>query len=70
MSTRRHTMLWMKDLIEHMATCQEQLQWASDGRTESFLTETILGDLAECRRLCEQLHTARPQTSSALAGAV
>jgi len=55
MRNRNATMLWMKDLIEHMSRCQEQLQWASDGRTENFLTETILGDLAECQRLCEQL---------------
>ena len=60
MRNRQETLLWMKDLIDHMSRCQEQLQWASDGRAESFLTEAMLVDLSECRRLCEQLQ-ARPR---------
>lgn len=59
MSNRQNTLLWMKDLIEHMTQCHEQLQWAADGRTETFLTETMIGDLAECRRLCEELRKKR-----------
>ena len=55
MRNRKNTLLWMKDLIEHMSQCQEQLQWARDGRTETFLTETLIGDVAEFRRLCEDL---------------
>ncbi len=66
MRTRQHTLLWMKDLLEHMNRCHEQLQWAADGPTESFLTEAMLVDLGECRRLCEQLQ-GRPRD---LAGAV
>jgi hypothetical protein len=69
MSQRQTTLLWMKDLIEHMAKCQEQLQWAADGRTETFLTETMLGDLAECQRLCEQLREGRPRARVALSPA-
>jgi len=57
MRNRRHTLLWMKDLIEHMSRCHDQLQWASDGSTESFLTDSLLGDLNECQKLCEQLRT-------------
>jgi hypothetical protein len=52
---RRHTLLWMKDLIEHMSRCHDQLQWTNDGATEVFLTEALLGDLNECQKLCEQL---------------
>lgn len=59
MKNRQNTLLWMKDLIDHMARCHEQLQWASDGRTETFLTETLLGDMAECRRLCEELRSGQ-----------
>lgn len=55
MRNRRDTLIWMKDLIEHMTRCHEQLQWAADGATESFLTESMLVDLSECRRLCESL---------------
>jgi hypothetical protein len=57
MSDRTNTLLWMKDLIEHMRHCQEQLQWASDGPSESFLTEAMLVDLSECRTLCERLRS-------------
>lgn len=60
MSNRRTTLLWMKDLLDHMNTCHEQLQWASDGPAESFLTESLLVDLTECRKLCEALQ-ARPR---------
>jgi hypothetical protein len=55
MRNRRHTLLWMKDLIEHMSRCHDQLQWASDGTTQMFLTDSLLGDLNECQKLCEQL---------------
>lgn len=57
MRDRQTTLLWMKDLIEHMARCQEQLQWAADGPMETYLTESLLGDLTECQRLCEQMRT-------------
>ena len=30
---RRNTLLWMKDLLDHMSRCHDQLQWASDGDT-------------------------------------
>ena len=66
MRNRRHTLLWMKDLLDHMNRCHEQLQWASDGQTEAYLAETLLGDLSECQKLCEQLKpTARKGTSLA-----
>ncbi len=58
MSNRRHTLLWMRDLIDHMARCHDQLQWASDGSTQLFLAESMIGDLVECQRLCEQLRSA------------
>jgi hypothetical protein len=59
MRNRRHTLLWMKDLIDHMSRCHDQLQWAGDGAAQFFLAEAMLGDLVECQRLCEQLRTAR-----------
>lgn len=69
MRNRRHTLLWMKDLIEHMSRCHDQLEWASDGDTQSFLADAMIGDLAECHKLCEQLRSAqaRPGRSPALA---
>jgi hypothetical protein len=58
MGNRRHTLLWMKDLIEHLSRCHDQLQWTNDDVTQSFLTEAMLGDLDQCQRLCEQLRGA------------
>lgn len=55
MRDRGTTLLWIKDLIEHMNSCQQQLEWAGDGPTESYLTDSLLVDLTECRRLCEDL---------------
>jgi len=49
----------MKDLIEHMSRCHDQLEWASDGETQTFLADALLGDLSECRKLCEQLRTGQ-----------
>ena len=57
MRSRRRTLLWMKDLIEHMNDCHSQLEFAGDGPAESFLADALLADLTECRRLCEQLRT-------------
>lgn len=65
MRNRQATLVWMKDLIEHMNRCHEQLQWASDASTESFLTESMIGDLSECRRLCEELQTSPRRRSLA-----
>ena len=64
MRDRRNTLLWMKDLIEHMSRCHEQLEWAGDVHTDSFLTESMIGDLTECRRLCEELRSVRKRHSA------
>jgi hypothetical protein len=53
----------MRDLIDHMSQCHEQLRWASDGRTETFLTDRMIGDLTECRKLCEELRSDRVSSS-------
>ena len=55
MRNRRNTLLWMKDLLDHMNQCHEQLQWAADGATETYLAETLMVDLSQCQKLCEQL---------------
>ena len=69
MRDRQTTLLWMKDLSEHMNRCHDQLQWAGDsGPAESFLTEALLVDLSECRRLCEQLRTRRRRPGELVPG--
>jgi hypothetical protein len=61
MNNRRHTLLWMKDLIEHLSRCHDQLEWTKDGATQEFLADAMLGDLNECQKLCEQFRTGQPQ---------
>jgi hypothetical protein len=69
MRNRRHTLLWMKDLIEHMSRCHDQLELTSEGETQSFLADALIGDLNECQKLCEQLRAGqtRQARSAALA---
>ena len=56
MSQRQTNLLWLKDMLDHLLACQQQLQWAEDADTIKVLTETMLRDLESCRRLCEALH--------------
>jgi hypothetical protein len=63
MRNRRHTLLWMKDLIEHMSRCHDQLEITSDGDTQSFLADALIGDLNECQKLCEQLRAGQTRAS-------
>lgn len=56
MSQRVVNLLWLKDTIEHLKNCQQQLEWARDAETIEVLTETMLRDLECCRRICESLH--------------
>ena len=56
MSQREANLLWLKDVLEHLTSCQQRLEWAKDSETVHVLTETMLRDLDTCRRLCEGLH--------------
>jgi hypothetical protein len=55
MSQRETNLLWLKDTLEHLAGCQQQLEWTEDAEAVHVLTETMLRDLECCRRLCEAL---------------
>jgi hypothetical protein len=55
MSQRESTLLWLKDVLEHLTHCQQQLHWTEDAQTVQVLTESMIRDLECCRRLCEQL---------------
>jgi hypothetical protein len=55
MTQRENNLVWLKDMIEHLRECREQLQWADDPETVRLLTESMLRDLECCRRLCTQL---------------
>jgi hypothetical protein len=63
---REANVLWLRDMIEHLSSCQKQLEWAEDNETIRLLTETMLRDLERCQQLCTALHrrSARPQVSA------
>jgi hypothetical protein len=64
MSQRESNLLWLKDLLEHLTACKQQLEWAEDNETIRVLTETMLGDLDRCKRLCETMHRRTMQHSA------
>jgi hypothetical protein len=55
MSQRESNLLWLKDMIEHLSACHQQLQWTEDPDTIQMLAETMLRDLESCRRICESV---------------
>jgi hypothetical protein len=55
MSQRETNLLWLKDMLEQLTVCQQQLQWAEDPETLEVLTEAMIRDLDCCRRVCESL---------------
>lgn len=55
MSQRQTNLLWLKDLLEHLTTCQQQLEWTEDSDTVCVLAESMLADLERCKRLCETI---------------
>jgi hypothetical protein len=61
MSQRDANLVWLKDMLDHLAACRKQLEWAEDPAAVQVITETMLRELECCRRLCEVLHrrTAR-----------
>jgi len=63
MSQRESNLLWLKDLLEHLMACQQQLEWAEDNETIRLLTETMLADLERCKRLCEAMQRRTTQHS-------
>lgn len=60
MSQRESNLLWLKDVLEHLTACRQELEWAQDPETIHLLTATMLRDLETSRRICE---TIRRRTS-------
>lgn len=56
MSQREANLLWLRDLLDHLRDCQQELQWAVDDATVRLLSEAMLRDLDCCRRLCEGMY--------------
>ncbi len=63
MSQRESNMIWLKDMLEHLSACRQQLEWAGDNQAIHVLTETMLRDLESCRRLCESMQRRQAQVA-------
>jgi hypothetical protein len=55
MGQRSSRILWLRDILEHLRQCQQQLQWAENPETIRILTDAMIRDLDDCRRLCEDV---------------
>ena len=55
MSQRDRNMLWLRDVLDHLRECHQELETTANPETVELLTETMLRDLDCCRRLCESL---------------
>jgi hypothetical protein len=65
MSRRETDLLWLKDMLDHLAACRQQLEWAERPETVRVITEKMIRDLDCCRRLCEGLHGRDPVRQAA-----
>jgi hypothetical protein len=64
MTQRQANLLWLKDTVDHLRGCEQQLEWAEETEAHRML-ETMLRDLDRCRRLCEAL-LERPSLQHAI----
>ena len=56
MSQRESNLVWLRDILEHLAVAQQRLEWSEGPETTRLVTEQMLRDLERCRRLCETMH--------------
>jgi hypothetical protein len=61
MSQRESTLLWLRDILEHLSANQQRLEWTTDRETIAVLTQTMMRDLERCQRLCAILHQRSTQ---------
>jgi len=55
MKRRQAELLWLRDLLDQLHSCRQQLEWSQDGQAVQYLTETMLRDLDSARRVCMSL---------------
>jgi hypothetical protein len=53
MSRRQANLLYLKDMLEHLKSCQRQLEWSKNPDTVRVITETMIRELDSCRKVCE-----------------
>jgi hypothetical protein len=53
MSQRESNLLYLRDMIEHLKSCQRQLEWSKSPDAVRVITETMIRELDCCRRVCD-----------------
>jgi hypothetical protein len=56
MSRREANLLWLRDMLDHLRSCQRQLEWSKKPETVRVITETMIRELDCCRQVCESLN--------------
>jgi hypothetical protein len=65
MSRREANLLWLKDMLEQLSACRQQLEWAEGPEMAEVLLQTMVRDLERCRRLCLDLQKRSPLLTAA-----
>ena len=55
MNPRENNLLWLSDMLDHLAGCRSNLESAGDRQTVEVITDMMMRDLDCCRRLCETI---------------
>ncbi|MSR31626.1 MAG: hypothetical protein EXR99_08990 [Gemmataceae bacterium] len=66
MGQRESNLLWLRDMLDHILSCQQQLEWTTDSQAVHVLTEVMLRDLDRCQRLCQGIHRRAEQHATAV----
>ncbi len=53
MSRHESNMLWLRDNIEHLSECYDQLNWTSEEGMIQLLIDQMLTDLENCKQICQ-----------------
>lgn len=59
MTERQTNLHWMRDILDHLRRCQEQLPLVDEPGMR-YLAESMKRDIDEFRRLCESLLETQP----------
>ena len=66
MSKHQNNLVCLKDMLEHLTDCRQQLDWVEEEDGVRVLTESMLRDLDCCRRLCETIQRRASRLAPAL----
>lgn len=60
MSQRDSQLLWLRDVLDHVQECREQLEWTDDPEAARMLLDSMMQDLDCSKRLCADIRLRRP----------